>query len=102
MKLRSGVWAMRVVSVVCFVAAVWAGTVSAEAYEKFIPLGAGYSPEVSTLPAINSTAESVTSQSDVYETELYNKQREDKLRDSQFQRFISDPESSGSDSSIQY
>ncbi len=87
-----------------FVAAVaLIGSVnSALAFEKFIPMGAGYSPEVSTLPALNSDAEAVAAQSDIYETDLYYKQLEAKKRDSYMQRFMFNSETSGSDFSIDY
>ncbi len=77
-------------------------SVSAQAYEKFIPLGAGYSTEVSTLPALNSAAEAIINQSDIYETEIYYKELEAKQRESHLQRFMFGTENSGSDFSIDY
>lgn len=75
---------------------------SAQAFENFIPTGAGYSTNVSSLPALNSAAEAVDTQSDIYETELYNRQLEARRRESYLQRFMSNSETAGSDFSIDY
>ncbi len=93
---------MRLVFSFCAMLAVLGTLDSAQAFEKFIPMGAGYSSEISTLPAINSDAQAVSSQSDIYETDLYYKQLEDKKRDSYMQRFMFNSETSGSDFSIDY
>jgi hypothetical protein len=87
-----------------FVAAVslLGDNVAAQAYEKFIPMGTGYSTEVSSLPTLNSDADALINQSDVYETELYYKQLEAKKRDSYMQRFMFGTENSGSDFSVDY
>ena len=77
-------------------------SVTAQAYEKFIPLGTGYSTGVSAIPAFNSNAEAITVQSDVYETEIYYKELEAKKRDSYMQRFMFGTENSGSDFSVDY
>lgn len=82
--------------------ALLSGSLSAQAYDKFLPLGTGYSTEVSQLPALNSDAEALSVQSDVYETEIYNKQLEAKKRDSYLQRFMFNTENSGSDFSVDY
>ena len=49
---------------------------TAQAYEKFIPLGTGYSTDVSVIPDLNSDLQHQINQADVYETEIYNKQLE--------------------------
>jgi hypothetical protein len=97
-----GVSTMRLVLGFVAAVAIFGGSVSAQAYEKFIPLGAGYSTDVSTLPPINSDDQAITVQSDVFETELYNKQLEDKRRDSYLQRFMFGTENPGADFSIDY
>jgi hypothetical protein len=93
---------MRLVSGFVVIVALATGSVVAQAYEKFIPLGAGYSTDVSALPAVNSDAQALTVQSDVYETEIYNKELEAKRRDSYLQRFMFNSENAGSDFSIDY
>lgn len=74
----------------------------AVAYENYIPLGAGYSPQVDSLPGFDSDAGQVSQQSDVYETELYMQQRKQVEDESRFRRFFSDAESTGSESQIDY
>jgi hypothetical protein len=93
---------MRIISGLIVVAALAASTVSAQAYENFIPLGAGYSTDVSALPDPNSDQQAVTVQSDIYETEIYNKQREEQIHNSYMNRFFSSSENSGADFSIDY
>lgn len=93
---------MRLVSRFLAVVAFLGLSVSAQAYEKFIPLGTGYSTEVSSLPDLNSAAEAIINQSDVYETEIYYKELEAKRRESHLQRFMFGTENSGSDFSIDY
>ena len=74
----------------------------AYAYENFIPLGTGYSTEIDSIPDLNSKRDVVNLQTDIIETEIYRKERENKVRDSFLNRFVSDTESSGSDYSIDY
>ena len=64
----------------------------AMAYENFIPLGHGYSPEEAELPSLNSERDQVSSQTDVYESEIYNRQRRAKLFYSDLNRFSNDQE----------
>ena len=84
-----------IVSALCF-----GLSVPAMAYENFVPLGVGYSTDVSALPALNSKAQAVTTQTDIYETELYHKQLEQRQHDSYISRFSSN--SDASDFSIDY
>lgn len=93
---------MRVVTVFASAVLVLGLNVQARAYEHFIPLGAGYSTEVSSLPALNSTAEAVTVQTDIYETEIYNRQLEQHRRDSYLQHSFSDSISAGPDNALNY
>lgn len=79
-----------------------AGAAPAMAYENFIPLGTGYSTTHSSLPTLNSSEDQVTSQADLYETEIYRKHEAERLHDSYLQRFVSRPESAGGDMSIDY
>jgi hypothetical protein len=74
----------------------------AMAYENYIPLGAGYSPQVDSLPGFETDAGRVSQQSDVYETELYMQQRKQAEDDSRLRQFFSDAESTGADTRIDY
>lgn len=88
---------------VLFVSAVAVFVVSpAEAYQNYIPLGAGYSTNVSSLPALNSDAQALTSQTDIYESELYRKQLERHQHDSYINQFFSNTDSSAPDFSVRY
>jgi hypothetical protein len=91
---------MRAISLV-FVLVI-AAAPAAMAYDKYIPLGTGYSPDVDSLPAFNSDAGQVSEQTDVYETELYFENRKKALDDSRMREFFSDRNSTGSDSHIDY
>lgn len=75
---------------------------TANAFEKFIPLGTGYSTDVSSIPPANSDTQAIIAQSDIYETEIYNKIHEQQIRTSHMNRFLNNPENSGSDFSIDY
>ena len=89
---------MRFVFIVCVIC--FGLSVPAMAYENFIPLGAGYSTDVSSLPALNSQSQAITAQADIYETELYRKQLEQRQHDSYITRFSSN--SDASDFSVDY
>jgi hypothetical protein len=75
---------------------------SALAYENYIPLGTGYSPNVESLPEFQSDQGRVSQQSDIYETELYMRGRKQVEDDSRFRQFFSDTESTGADTYIDY
>lgn len=74
------------------VIALAAPAVPAMAYENFIPLGHGYSPEEAQLPSLNSERDQISSQTDVIESEIYNRQRRAKLFYSDLNRFSNDQE----------
>jgi hypothetical protein len=74
----------------------------ASAFETFIPMGTGYSTEISEVPAFDSSRGRVNQEADIIETEIYRRQREAQMRDSRMSRFKSDPEVSGGDDSIDY
>jgi hypothetical protein len=85
--------------------AVLLGALSAPqamAYENYLPLGAGYSPSVDTLPEFSSEAGRVSQQSDIYESELYRIGRTQIEEDSRFRQFFSDKDSNGIESHIDY
>jgi hypothetical protein len=72
------------------------------AFENFIPMGTGYSTDVDSVPAFDSERGQVIQQADIYETEIYMQKRREAEADSRFNRFFSDTEVSGGDSSIDY
>ena len=74
----------------------------ASAYENFIPLGAGYSTSLSALPGIDSERQRIIQQTDIYETELYRKQLQQRIQDSRNSAFFNDPMAYSSDRSIDY
>jgi hypothetical protein len=93
---------MRTVTLGLGVALMAATAPAAMAYENYIPLGTGYSTNVDKLPRFESDAGQVSQQTDVYETELYLKNRKKVEDDSRFREFFSDRNSTGADSHIDY
>ena len=74
----------------------------ARAYENFIPLGTGYSTSVSSIPAIKSERQRIIEQTDIYETEIYNKQLQERIFTSRSGAFFDNPQGFNSDRSIDY
>ncbi|HRX37093.1 MAG TPA: hypothetical protein P5337_11905 [Aestuariivirga sp.] len=72
------------------------------AYENFIPLGHNYSPDDPELPALNSQQDRVNSQVDIYEAEIYTRQRRNKVFNSQLNQFSNDQEYRGYKEFIDY
>lgn len=72
------------------------------AYENFIPMGHNYSPDDPELPAFNSEQDRVNAQVDIYETEIYGRQRRAKIFSSNLDHFGNDQEISGSSDFIDY
>ena len=87
-------------SVLAAMIALW--PVPAGAFENFIPLGNNYSPEDQTLPAFNSERDRLNSQVDIYETEIYTRQRIAKRFSSRLERFSNDQELKGGSEFIDY
>lgn len=100
-KLADTEFVMRF-SFVILVAAFAFAPAPAMAYENYIPLGHSYSPEDSQLPEFNSEQDKLNSQVDIYESEIYNRQRRAKVFSSQLDRFKNDQEISGSSEFIDY
>ena len=75
---------------------------TAFAFEKFIPLGQGYS--TNNFDGANLTAEqqAAINQADIYETELYQKQLRQKQLDSQMNRLMFDRQNNESGTSLDY
>ena len=76
--------------------------VAASAAENFIPGGHTYSPERSALPELNSPQDQINLGADLIESEIYNRQRQEKLFDSQLRRFTDEQELPGADYDIDY
>jgi hypothetical protein len=72
------------------------------AAENFIPGGHTYSPDNDPLPELNSEQDNINLNADLIQSEINRQQRERKLLDSQFQRFISEQELPGADYSPEY
>ena len=76
--------------------------VTATAAENFIPGGHTYSPERSSLPALNSPQDQINLGADLIESEIYRKQREQKQFESQMRRFTDEQILPGADYNIDY
>ncbi|MGE0284095.1 MAG: hypothetical protein AB7P20_26250 [Rhizobiaceae bacterium] len=72
------------------------------AAENFIPGGHTYSPDNDPLPSLNSEQDNINLNADLIQSEIDRQQRERKLLDSQFQRFISEQELQGGDYTPEY
>jgi hypothetical protein len=70
--------------------------------ENFVPTGPGYSTEIDSVAEINSVRDKLNARTDIIESDIYRRAREQQLRDSYIRRFFSDTENSGSDFSIDY
>src|SRR5262249_42320901 len=72
------------------------------AAENFIPGGHSYSPENKPLPPLNSKQDDINLNADIIQSQINQQQRERKLLDSQFQRFISEQQLPGADYTPEY
>jgi hypothetical protein len=90
------------ISSLLLLAAVAFAPAPAFAYENYIPLGHSYSPDDSVLPEFNSDQDKLNSEVDIYESEIYNRQRRAKVFSSELDRFKNDQEISGSSDFIDY
>ena len=93
---------MRVFSVMVVVAGFVVATGAAQAFENFIPAGTGYSTEILTLPELNSEQSKLNQQTDIYETEIYRKQRKYAEDDAKMRRFFSQNDATGLGGSVDY
>lgn len=89
----------RIILSIAFAGAIFG---PALAVENFIPGGHTYSPENIPLPRLNSERDDVNKQADIIQSDIYTKQREQKLIDSQFRRFMSEQELHGDDFTLDY
>lgn len=88
------------ISIAAMVLALWPA--QAGAFENFIPLGQNYSPDDPVLPKFNSEQDRLNSQVDIYETEIYIRQRTAKRFSSRLDRFSYDQELKGGNEFIDY
>jgi hypothetical protein len=93
---------MRVFSVIVAVAGSVVMASAAHAFENFIPAGTGYSTEIITLPELNSDQSKLNQQTDIYETEIYRKQRKYAEDDAKLRRFFSQNDSTGLNGKVDY
>lgn len=93
---------MRVFSVMVASAGFVALATTAQAFENFIPAGTGYSTEIITLPDLNSDQSKLNQQTDIYETEIYRKQRKYAEDDAKLRRFFSQNDSTGLNGKVDY
>jgi hypothetical protein len=73
--------------------ALW--PVEAGAVENFIPLGHNYAPDDSVLPEFNSDQDRFNGQVDIYETEIYTRQRFLKENNSYVRHFLNSQSGTG-------
>ncbi len=93
---------MRLFRIVVAMGVVAACATGAKAFETFIPMGTGYSTEITDVPAFDSTRGRVNQEADIIETEIYRLNRLEAQQESRLNRFFSDAEVSGGDESIDY
>jgi hypothetical protein len=72
----------------CIAAGLAMGPTGADAAEYFIPKGHLYAPGTGDLPPAQSRRAQVEAQTDVLETELHRRKREDRLFYDRFRDFI--------------
>jgi hypothetical protein len=89
----------RIILSIAFAGAVFGPALAAE---NFIPGGHTYSPDNVPLPQLNTEQDNINRQADIIQSDIYTKQREQKLLDSQFRRFTSEQELHGDDFSLDY
>lgn len=74
----------------------------AHAYENFIPMGQSYAPGENELPRLDSEQDRLNSQVDIYESEIYNRQRDLKEFSTQMNSYSLGRTPSGSSDFIDY
>ena len=77
------------------VAGLLAAPVPALAVENFIPLGHNYAPDDSVMPEFNSEQDRLNGQVDIYETEIYTRQRLEKENNTYVRRFLNSQSGTG-------
>ena len=80
---------MAFLAIVLAAGAAFAATSQVSAAEKFIPKGHSYAPGHERIPALNSYADRINNRADVYESEIYRKQRQRAVQRTQMQQMLS-------------
>ena len=88
--------------VLAITAALLAAMGPAHAAENFIPKGHLYAPESGGLPPLNSDSDEINNRTDAYEAQIYVYNREQKVFESQLNRFFEDQQPEGGDFSPDY
>jgi hypothetical protein len=65
--------------------------------ENFIPSGQTYSPDRGSLPLLNSEQDLINLQADIFQSEINVIQRQRKLQDNEFSRFLYNQDLDGTD-----
>jgi hypothetical protein len=81
--------------VVLVLAVLGLSALPALAVENFIPLGHNYSPDDSVIPEFNSEQDRLNAQVDIYETEIYTRQRFAKENNTYVRRFLNSQSGTG-------
>jgi hypothetical protein len=74
----------------------------AGAYENFIPLGHTYAPGQNAIPPLNTAKDQFNTQVDIYESEIYVRQRTEKIFESNINQSSSVQEFRGGGDFIDY
>ena len=90
------------IAIVLAVATLALAPAPAFAYENFIPLGHNYSPDDQTLPELNSAQDQLNAQVDIYESDIWTRQRAAKSFSSQLDQFSNNQELQGGSDFIDY
>jgi hypothetical protein len=69
-------------------------------YENFIPLGHNYSPDDSVMPDLNSDQDRLNGQVDIFESEIYTRQRYMKEQNTYLRRFLNSQQGTGGTSTF--
>ncbi len=90
---------MRVLLVVAILGLAAAAS-PAFAYENFIPLGHNYSPDDPVMPDLNSDQDRLNGQVDIFESEIYTRQRYMKEQNTYLRRFLNSQQGTGGTSTF--
>ena len=90
------------IAIAVIAAALGAQALPAMALENFIPQGHNYSPDSPELPAFNSAQDRLNAQVDIYEAEIWTRQRNAKTFSSRLNQFSNDQELKGGSDFIDY
>ncbi len=84
------------------VAATVISTGGALAVDQFVPKGHSYAPGAERLPPLNSTADRINGQADIYEAEIYRIYRERAIHEAEMYRLENHDMRGGTDLEPRY